>query len=264
MEELREGKVVGRKGRALRIECPACGDIVKGRGTDRGRSMKCPACHSKFLVPGPPRWPVRKRKPRLLPKFPVAEAEKFFQCFWCKEPIGYTALKCPHCKERQRLKLEPMLSKAWGLLVLDVIIALGSGILTAVAVARTFPDAGWIWIGVSLAAVSLGYFAFSYGIIGRTLMERAFGVVVVDAKCRNIGVFKGLGRAVVLVVFMIPLLAGPALSALSASSIAACIGMHDKVFGTYQLRKNLLDAYISLEHVRRAEYENSQLEQHSE
>jgi DNA-directed RNA polymerase subunit RPC12/RpoP len=226
LEELREGKVVGRKGRALRIECPACGDIVRGRGTDRGRSMKCPTCYSKFLIPGPPRRPARKKKYRLLPKVPVVRAEKFFHCFWCKEPIEYTALRCPHCKEQQRLKLEPM---------------------------------RWIWIGASLAAIVLGYFAFSYGVIGRTLMERAFGVVVVDRYCRKIGVLRGLGRAVVLVLFLIPLLAGPVLSALSASSIAAGISMHDKVFGTYQLRKDSLHIFLSLAEERRAEYEGSQL-----
>jgi hypothetical protein len=221
--------------------------------------MKCPTCYSKFLIPGPPRRPARKKKYRLLPKVPVVRAEKFFHCFWCKEPIEYTALRCPHCKEQQRLKLEPMLSKAWGILVVDVIIALCGGIVTAVAVARTFPDAGWIWIDASLAAIVLGYFAFSYGVIGRTLMERAFGVVVVDRYCRKIGVLRGLGRAVVLVLFLIPLLAGPALSALSASSIAAGISMHDKVFGTYQLRKDSLHIFLSLAEERRAEYEGSQL-----
>jgi hypothetical protein len=215
--------------------------------------MKCPTCESEFLVPVPQKRRVRKKKHAKGPKLPIMKAEKFFRCFWCKKEIEYTALKCPHCKERQELKLGPMLSKNWGVTAVDLIIAFCGSMFAAVGVGNAFPNADWTVSVASFAVVFLGYFAFSYGIIGQTLMEMAFGVVVVDGNCRRIGAFRGIGRAIVLVVALAPMFLVP--GGASASHIAGSIGMHDKVSGTYQLRKEHFAAYLSLAEERQAEYE---------
>ena len=52
-----------------------------------------------------------KEEAQARPKLPVLKAGKFFECFWCKKEIEYTALRCPFCKKEQDLKLRPMLSK---------------------------------------------------------------------------------------------------------------------------------------------------------
>lgn len=186
----------------------------------------------------------------------MLKAEKFFECFWCKEEIAYTDLKCPHCREKQDLKLRPMLSKTWGVTAVDLIIAFCGAMVAAVGVGNAFPDADWTVSVAAFAAVFLGYFAFSYGVTGQTLMEMAFGVVVVDGNCRRIGMFRGVGRAIVLVLALAPMFLIP--GSPSASHIAGSIGLHDKVFGTYQVRKEYLDAYLSLAEERRAEFESSQ------
>ncbi len=217
--------------------------------------MKCPVCESEFLIPTQQKRRIRKKKRMQGPKLPVLKAEKFFECFWCKKAIEYTALKCPHCKEKQDLKLRPMLSKTWGVTAVDLIIAFCGSMFAAVGIGNALPDAGWMVSVAAFAVVFLGYFAFSYGIIGQTLMEMAFGVVVVDGNCRRIGAFRGVGRAIVLVVALAPMFLVP--GGASASHIAGSIGMHDKVFGTYQVRKEDLDAYLSLAEERRAEYEST-------
>ena len=255
MDELREGKVISRKGRTLMIECPACGDVVKGRGSNRGGSMRCPTCESEFLVPAPQKLRVRKKKRRQGPKLPVLKAGKFFECFWCKKEIEYTALRCPFCKKEQDLKLRPMLSKTWGVTAVDLIIAFCGGIFAAVGFDEAFSNADWTVTIAAFVIVFFGYFAFSYAVIGQTLMELAFGVVVIDRNCHRIGLFRGVGRAIILVLALAPMFFAPGPS---ASFIAGSIGVHDKVFRTYQVRKEYYDAYLSLAEERKAEFENSQ------
>jgi uncharacterized RDD family membrane protein YckC len=148
-----------------------------------------------------------------------------------------------------------MLSKTWGVTAVDLIIAFCGSLFAAVGVGNAFPDADWTVSVAAFVVVFLGYFAFSYGVIGQTLMEMAFGVVVVDRNCRQIGAFRGVGRAVVLVLALAPMFFAPGPS---ASFIAGSIGLHDKVFRTYQVRKEYLDSYLSLSEERKAEYGNSQ------